>query len=200
MCNAFNTAQKTKKIPLPFGGNPPDSLSDEPETRLIRRTDSTPVILPDGTLTEMRWGFQRKGLGVINNTRSDNLESPVWKESFARRPCLIPLISYYEWSGPKGHKRTHLFRSAAQQWLYAAGLWEPNTELGDCASMLTTDANDFVSPIHHRMPAFLDQERQNQYLSQSLSTLEPSVLSLEVNDALNPLLKNPPRHTQGELF
>ena len=57
-----------------------------------------------------------------------------------------------------------------------------------------------IRAIHHRMPAFLDQERQNQYLSQSLSTLEPSVLSLEVNDALNPLLKNPPRHTQGELF
>ena len=200
MCNAFNTAQKTEKIPLPSGGNPPDSLSDKPETRLIRRTNSTPIILQDGTLTEMRWGFQRKGLGVINNTRSDNLESPVWKESFDRRPCLIPLISYYEWSGPKAHKRTHLFRSAAQQWLYAAGLWEPNVELGDCVSMLTTNANDFVSPIHHRMPVFLDQRDQNQYLSQSLSTLEPSVLSLEVNDASNPLLRNPPRHIQGELF
>lgn len=200
MCNAFNTARKTEKIPLPFGGNPPDRLSGDLETRLIRRTDPTAVILPDGTMTEMRWGFQRKGLGVINNTRSDNLKSHVWKESFTRRPCLIPLISYYEWSGPKGHKRTHLFKSANQQWLYAAALWEPSGEFGDCVSMLTTDANEFVSSIHHRMPAFLDQDQQNQYLSQSLSNFEPSELPLEINDAPNPLLKNPPTHTQGELF
>jgi len=200
MCNAFNTARKTEEIALPFGSNSPDSLSVEIETRLIRRTDSTPVILPDGGLTKMRWGFHRKGLGVINNTRSDNLESQVWKESFARRPCLIPLISYYEWSGPKGRKRTHLFRSADQLWLYAAALWEPDTEFGDCVSMLTTDSNEFVSPIHHRMPALLDSEGRHQYLSQSLSTFEPSTLSLEVIDAPNPLLKNPPTHTQGELF
>ena len=54
MCNAIKTAKNNEKIPLPFGGNSPNSLSDEPEALLIRRPDSTPVILPDGTLTEMR--------------------------------------------------------------------------------------------------------------------------------------------------
>ena len=199
MCNAFNTAQKPNKISLPFGKGKRDSLV-EVESRLIRRTDSTPVILPDGSLTEMRWGFQRKGLGVINNTRSDNLDSPVWKDSFANRPCLIPLISYYEWSGPKGHKRTHLFQSSEGYWLYAAAIWEESSEHGNCVSMLTTDASEFVSPIHHRMPAFLDPEQQNQYLRQSLSAFTPSSLPLSVNDAPNPLLKNPPTHIQEELF
>lgn len=124
----------------------------------------------------------------------------MWREAFAERPCLIPLISYYEWSGPKGRKRTHLFKNGSDEWLFAAGIWEEASELGLCCSMLTTDANALVSPIHHRMPAFLGSEEMEQYLIGEPLQFAPAIDLLTVEDSVNPLLRNPPDQVQDELF
>ena len=191
MCNAFNTARKPEEIK---GSMIPA------KTRLIRRTDPAPVILPSGEITTMRWGFERKGLGTVNNTRSDNLESPMWRESIAERRCLIPVASYYEWTGSTGHKKTHLFRDPENNWLKVAGIWEESKEHGLCFSMLTTDASAFAAPIHHRMPAILGRDDQERFLSEGLSEFSPSGEPLTTEVTVNPLLKNPPTHIQEELF
>lgn len=191
MCNAFNTAK-----------NPGDirEAIKEVESKLIRRTDHAPVKLPGGEIVSMRWGFQRKGLGVVNNTRSDNLDSPMWKDAIERRRCLIPVISYYEWSGPKGNKQTHLFRSPDHDWLWMAGVWEESAEFGPCFSMLTTEANSLVSPIHHRMPAILTEDEQRSFLLEGLESFKPVSDLLTTERAANPLLKTKPTHIQDELF
>ncbi|MDA7917482.1 SOS response-associated peptidase [bacterium] len=191
MCNAFNTAK-----------NPGDirEAIKEVESKLIRRTDHAPVKLPGGEIVSMRWGFQRKGLGVVNNTRSDNLDSPMWKDAIERRRCLIPVISYYEWSGPKGNKQTHLFRSPDDDWLWMAGVWEESAEFGPCFSMLTTEANSLVSPIHHRMPAILTEDEQRSFLLEGLESFKPASDLLTTERAANPLLKTKPTHIQDELF
>lgn len=191
MCNAFNTAKKPDDARLP---------QCPVETTLIRRTDPAPVVLPSGEIVTMRWGFQRKNLGVINNTRSDHLDSPMWREAIAQRRCLIPVASYYEWSGPKGRKQTHLFRSPKNEWLWIAGLWEESPALGPCFSMLTTEANPLVAPIHDRMPAILNAPEQKSYLLAGLETYAPAPSLLTIKPAANPLLKNPPTHVQDELF
>jgi putative SOS response-associated peptidase YedK len=191
MCNAFNTARKPEEIRtshFPVG------------TRLIRRTDSAPVILPSGEIVAMRWGFQRSGLGTVNNTRSDNLDSPMWREAIAERRCLIPVASYYEWTGPTGHKKTHLFRHPKNEWLKVAGLWEESKDFGLCFSMLTTEANALAAPIHHRMPAILGADDQTRFLEQGLPGFSPSAGPLTTELTVNPLLKNPPTHIQEELF
>lgn len=191
MCNAFNTAK-----------NPGDirEAIKEVESKLIRRTDHAPVKLPGGEIVSMRWGFQRKGLGVVNNTRSDNLDSPMWKDAIEKRRCLIPVISYYEWSGPKGNKQTHLFRSPDDDWLWMAGVWEESAEFGPCFSMLTTEANSLVSPIHHRMPAILTEDEQRSFLLEGLESFKPVSDLLTTERAANPLLKTKPTHIQDELF
>lgn len=192
MCNAYNTAQDPAKIQLietaGFVG------------RLIRRTDSAPVILPGGEILSMRWGFERKGLGFINNSRSDKLTGAMWKDAFDQRRCLVPMISYYEWSGERGNKRTHLFRSPENRWLFAAGIWEESLALGRCFSMITTEANSMVSKIHHRMPALLNSTEREIYLNGGLDVFSPDAGLLSAEDAANPLLKNPPTHLQGDLF
>jgi len=158
------------------------------------------VKLPGGEIVSMRWGFQRKGLGVVNNTRSDNLDSPMWKDAIEKRRCLIPVISYYEWSGPKGNKQTHLFRSPDHDWLWMAGVWEESAEFGPCFSMLTTEANSLVSPIHHRMPAILTEDEQRSFLLEGLESFKPVSDLLTTERAANPLLKTKPTHIQDELF
>ena len=191
MCNAFNTAKKPENI---------REAINEVGSKLIRRTDQAHVKLPTGELVPMKWGFQRKGLGVVNNTRSDNLESLMWKEAIENRRCLIPALSYYEWSGPKGNKQTHLFRSPNDDYLWIAGLWEESSEVGPCFSMLTTEANSLVSPIHHRMPAIVTANDHEKFLLKGLKFFEPPPELLIIERAANPLLKRKPSHIQDELF
>lgn len=191
MCNAFNTAKKPENI---------QKAIKEVESKLVRRTDQALVKLPTGELVSMRWGFQRKGLGVVNNARSDNLKGPMWKEAIENRRCLIPALSYYEWSGPKGSKQTHLFRSPNHAYLWVAGLWEESSEFGPCFSMLTTEANSLVSPIHHRMPAIVTEDDQKTFLLKGLEFFKPAPELLTTEKTVNPLLKTKPTHIQDELF
>ena len=191
MCNAFNTAKKPESI---------RKAIDEVESKLVRRTDQAHVKIPTGELVPMKWGFQRKGLGVVNNTRSDNLESPMWKEAIEKRRCLIPALSYYEWSGPKGNKQTHLFQSPNHDYLWIAGLWEDCPKFGPCFSMLTTKANFLVSPIHHRMPAIVTADHRKKFLLEGLESFNPAPELLITQRAANPLLKIKISHIQDELF
>ena len=191
MCNAFNTAKNPKNI---------REAVYEVERKLVRRTDQAHVRIPTGELVPMKWGFQRKGLGVVNNTRSDNLNSPMWKKAIENRRCLIPILSYYEWSGPKGDKQTHVFQSPNHNYLWIAGLWEESSELGPCFSMLTTEANPVVSPIHHRMPAIVTENDHKKFLLEGLEFFKPGPELLTTEKVVNPLLKIKPSHIQDELF
>ena len=197
MCSTF----EIKKVSGKDRKSVADSLkaSDQP-IRIIRRTDVAPVFLADTGITEMRWGYERRQLGVVNNTRSENLTSPMWEESIEARRCLIPLLGFYEWSGPKGSKRTHRFSSSARTLLWAAGIWEESDQLGRCFSMLTTAANRLMIPIHNRMPAVLTEPECDLFLDGRMRSFAPSADMLIVQDAINPLTKKDPRDIQGELF
>ena len=191
MCNAFNTARNPENI---------REAMVEVESKLVRRTDQAHVRIPTGELVPMKWGFQRSGLGVVNNTRSDNLNSPMWKKALENRRCLIPVLSYYEWSGPKGKKQTHLFQRPNHDYLWIAGLWEESSELGPCFSMLTTEANPVVSPIHHRMPAIVTENDHKKFLLEGIEFFKPGPELLTTKKVANPLLKIKPSHIQDELF
>lgn len=72
--------------------------------RIVRPTLSAPVILPDGNLREMSWGFLRKFKGArgpisrtIVNSREDKLDSAMWRQAFREGRCLIPAFAFYEW-------------------------------------------------------------------------------------------------------
>ncbi|MDB5725308.1 MAG: hypothetical protein JWQ16_2062 [Novosphingobium sp.] len=65
------------------------------------------------TLTAMTWGFPFAATGKsgqklkprpVNNARADKLDSFMWRESFARRRCLIPLTAFAEAEGEQGAK------------------------------------------------------------------------------------------------
>jgi len=67
--------------------------------------------------------------------------------------------------------------------------------------MFTTDANAFMTPIHDRMPALLDDEQLQTYLEGSATIFHPDEELLNVqSDAPNPLKKPSPPDPQGTLF
>jgi putative SOS response-associated peptidase YedK len=200
MCSTYDTGQFTGDVPLALDGDGIGPVASVGDVRLIRRTDQAPVYLKDEGMVSMRWGYERPKLGVVNNTRSENLDSSMWRESFADRRCLIPLWAFYEWTGGKGRKLTHRFTCPNGGLLWAAGIWEETEALGRCYSMLTTKANSLVAPIHNRMPSILIGGEQARYMAGGMDTFTPLPQTLVVNDAPNPLVKNPPTHSQDDLF
>lgn len=104
---------------------------------------------------KMRWGFlkqQEKGLFI--NARAENvLERPTFCDSVRYRRCVIPAAGFYEWDR---QKEIASFSRPDSHILYMAGIYK-RFEDENRFVILTTDANDSVSPVHDRMPLILEE-------------------------------------------
>jgi len=114
-------------------------------------------------MQSMTWGFPLRLKSMsptakpkpINNIA--DLQKPMWKglASKAHWRCLIPLAAFAEAEGPKGAKTRTWFNVKGQPMFAAAGLWRVSDEWGPVYSMVMTDCNEAIRPIHDRMPVLL---------------------------------------------
>jgi putative SOS response-associated peptidase YedK len=171
-------------------------------SELVRKSDPGVVVRADGRAELMRWGFHREFNPAINNARSDKLEGGMWREAFHERRCVIPMTLFYEWGpGVGGRKQANEFRDPDDDFLWAAGIWEENQELGPCYTMVTTAAPPLMSPIHDRMPALLRPEEMAEYLAGGGHwNFQPFAGSLVVTPCESPLVMREISDTQQELF
>ncbi len=122
------------------------------------------LVMAEGQVRQMTWGFplQRKGKQgqplkprPVNNAREDKLATGFWRDSFARRRCLIPLTAWAEAEGEKG-RMTRTWHSLPGEDLFAvAGVWRPSAEWGDAYSMVMCDSCEPMADVHDRMPVIL---------------------------------------------
>ena len=170
MCNLYDIAPLPRRLRAARTDERiRETLAGLPLLYNLRKTEPGLVIrrAADGwDPVLMRWGFQRDFNAAINNTRSDKLEGPMWREAFRQRRCVIPVAAYYEWTGPEGRKETHAMRRKDGDCLWAAGVWEPGNGGGPAYSMITTDAAAWSRSIHDRMPAFLHEEEVDAWLQE----------------------------------
>ncbi len=204
MCTAYEIGKNSKRLPARVTISAVESLRSLGETRIVRPTLSAPVILPDGELREMSWGFRRKFRGAkglvsrtIVNSREDKLDTAMWREAFRERRCLIPVIAFFEWvEGADGKAVPLRFTQEHDGWLMIAGIWEDG-EGGPCFSMLTTDPSASVRRVHDRMPAVLAESQINPFLDGDLHGFGPSEVPLQHAVAANFLKPDPPPLDQG---
>ena len=174
-------------------------------SELVRKSDPGVVMRADGRVEIMRWGFHRSFNPSINNARSDKLEGGMWKDGFHQRRCVIPMSLFYEW-GPGsgaagGRKQAHEFHDPDEGYLWVAGIWEENPELGPCYSMVTTGSSPLMAPIHARMPALLRPEEMAEFLAGiGHWNFQPYTGPLAVTPCESPLVKLKAGDTQQELF
>lgn len=136
------------------------------EVYAVARSSAGPTRL--GTF---RWGlvpFWAKdasvGSRMINARAESVLEKPAFRRPLERYRCIIPADGFYEWQAVEGRKKKqpwHIRRSDGDV-LSFAGLWSswrPNrgSDEGRIVSctIITTEANDAVRPVHDRMPVVL---------------------------------------------
>lgn len=205
MCTAYEIGKNGKRLPARVKIPVVEKLRALRETKIIRPTLSAPVILPDGDLQEMSWGFRRKFRGVkgpvsrtIVNSREDKLDTAMWREAFRERRCLIPATAFYEWvEGPGGKTLPLRFTAEDEGWLMIAGIWEQG-ENGPCFSMLTTEPSASVRKVHDRMPAVLAGAQIDPFLDGELHEFGPSSVPLLHVGAANFLKAHePPPPTEG---
>jgi putative SOS response-associated peptidase YedK len=149
-------------------------------------------------LTFYRWGLipswakdASMGNKMINARAETAPEKPAFRSAFKRRRCLIPADGFYEWQ-KQADGKVPLFIHLKDRSLFAlAGLWEiwhspDGGEIRTC-TILTTEANDFMRPIHDRMPAILRVEDYPLWLSRNeqpvddlraaLTPIDPSAMA-----------------------
>jgi putative SOS response-associated peptidase YedK len=65
-----------------------------------------------------------------------------------------------------------VLRMAVGEWLWIAGIWERDEERGNCFSMITTEPNEVLRPVHDRMPAVLAGSQIPPYLKADCPSLD----------------------------
>ena len=142
-------------------------------------------------LVNFRWGLipsWAKDLSMGNrmfNARAETLsEKPSFKNAFKKRRCLIIADGVYEWQKLGKVKKPLYFSLKSGRPFGFAGLHEtwvsPDHQPIHTCTIITTEPNELIKPIHDRMPVMVPKEREafwidpdNQNQKDLLSILKP---------------------------
>jgi putative SOS response-associated peptidase YedK len=130
-------------------------------------------------LTALRWGLipsWSKGpdsrYSMINARAETVASKPAYRGAFKRRRCVIPAEGFYEWQAPalgKGQvKQPYFIRRRDDAPVLLAALWElwrpAEGEPVQSCTIIVTDANSVIAPIHDRMPVVLEPDVLDAWL------------------------------------
>jgi len=128
-------------------------------------------------LALVRWGLIPPwatdgsiGNRLINARAETAAEKPSFRAAFRRRRCLVAADGFYEWQRTKDGKQPYYITLANGRPIGFAGLWEtwrsraaPRQVIESC-TILTTEANGTLRPIHDRMPVILEPDTYEWWL------------------------------------
>ena len=127
-------------------------------------------------IDQFHWGLLPHWAETIDdgfiNARSETAdEKPAFREAWDDRPCLVLSSGFYEWQTTNGGpKQPYRIYKNDQPAFAMAGLWEETTIDGETVrsvTILTTDPNELVAPIHDRMPVVLREADERRWLEES---------------------------------
>ena len=103
------------------------------------------------------------------NARAETLtELPSFKPLVDRRRCNIPADGFYEWRKEGKHKVPMWVHMKNHKPFGLAGLWDvwrkPDGNRVESITIITTNPNELVRPIHNRMPVILRPDDEEQWL------------------------------------
>lgn len=176
MCGRFVLISDIDTIQMAF------NLTDVPDSHVPRFNiaPSQPIALITNenpqALTFHQWGLipswakdPKIGYKMINARAETAAEKPAFRAAFRRRRCLIPADGFFEWQKREKGKVPMFIHLQDRSVFAFAGLWEvwysPEGDEIHTATILTTDANDFMAPIHDRMPVILRREDYETWLA-----------------------------------
>ena len=134
-------------------------------------------------LVLLKWGLvpswakdPKIGNSLINARAESVADKPAFRAAFRRRRCLIVADGFYEWQRTGGKKQPYFIRLVDDRPFAFAGLWEAwegpdHTSLESC-TLITTEANALMEPIHNRMPVILAPNDYDRWLDPAIQQPE----------------------------
>lgn len=171
MCGRFALTLPDDAMASLFDATLANDLAPLPNYNICPTNQIHTVTSDEGTrhLRPMRWGFlphwyktPTDGPLLINARAETVAEKPAFSKACRERRCLIPATGFYEWTRDDEGKRLPWYiHPKSKDFLAFAGIWQTwdkgDDPLTTCA-IVTTQANETMGKIHHRMPVILDVE------------------------------------------
>ena len=167
MCGRFTQASDSEIIVRVF--DLPEKPTLAPRYNIAPTQDVAAVRAADGgrELVNLHWGLipswaKERAMGArMINARAETLaEKPAFRSAFRARRCLIVADGFYEWQKLGTRKQPHFIGFKDRRPFAFAGLWErwqgEGSEPVESCTIVTTEANELLAPIHDRMPVILD--------------------------------------------
>jgi putative SOS response-associated peptidase YedK len=177
MCGRFSLTPKIEHVIEKL--NIINSIELAPSYNIAPSQNIAVVRYVDGRLhiSAMRWGLipsWMKELPKSNhliNARSETVASkPSFRTAYKKRRCLIPADGFYEWQKSGDSKQPYHIQLKNKDIFTFAGLWEQwqgDGQTIESCTILTTDANQEMKPIHHRMPVIIDPDQYRNWFESS---------------------------------
>ena len=152
------------------------------------------------------------------NARAETIEEkPSYRLPFKKHRCLIPADAFYEWKGQGKNKQPHLIKLIGGKLFAFAGLYStwrsPDGTVIPSCTIITTEPNELVAKIHHRMPVIMAEESYDKWLTPGegkelkelllpfpASEMESFPVSMAVNNVRNDSEECMKASVQGKLF
>jgi putative SOS response-associated peptidase YedK len=145
----------------------------------IAPSQNVPVIYKDrnreNRIEFMKWGLipfwakdPKIGYKMINARAETLTEKPSFKHILKTKRCLVPTSGFYEWKRFDKQKVPYYIGIKNCKTFSFAGLFD-HWKDGDgnelkTFTIITTNANNTIKPIHDRMPVILKQEYEEKWL------------------------------------
>jgi putative SOS response-associated peptidase YedK len=184
MCGRFTLHSSGEVVAEAFG------LPEVPQLQFrFNITPSQPVAVVRSVpspgsraLVFLRWGLipawaDDPSIGNrMANARSETVATKTsFRQAFRSRRCLVVADGFYEWQKVNGRKQPYHIRLPDDRPFGLAGLWErweKGNEPVESCTILTTEANELMLPIHDRMPVILPPEQYSLWLDPHYSDTE----------------------------
>ena len=115
-------------------------------------------------------GGPKKMKTLLINARAETAPFKLsFRDPFKRRQCLVLGDGFYEWAHPgDGRKLPYQIHQPDDPPFVFAGLWDewegPVDEPIQSCTIITTQANQLLRPLHDRMPVILNRADYAQWL------------------------------------
>jgi putative SOS response-associated peptidase YedK len=121
-------------------------------------------------LSSFNWGikFSQSSPLVFNSRMETIIEKKFWRDTFNRNRCLVPMSAFYEWKQEGGKKVAYRIFLKTEDLFFIPALYYINNENIYSASLITTTPNEFIKPIHHRMPVIFTYRNAVSYLTNTV--------------------------------
>ena len=141
------------------------------------------------------WSKKLEKFSPLINARKETLmEKITFKNLIQASRCIILADGYYEWKRGEKNKIPYYFTKEDDELMFLAGIYQ-----NDQFCIITREATEAVSKIHHREPLIMNQSQINNFLNIKKNAVEilnfikpPKLKFYEITKEVNNPTNNDP--------